>query len=385
MLSRDVLLNPPPRSDVPYYSETGTTSSGSELFLVILLLVVVVVLAGLKVTLPGAAFAVGARRQARSLGLLAATGGNRTQVRRVVLGGGIVLGLAGAVVGVALGLVLAAVARPVLADVAGAEFGRFDVRPSELLAIAALGVVTGVLAAVLPSRSAARQDPVVALTGRRGQVRTPRKVPMIGVLLIVAGVVAAAVGSAMAVAFTTGLNPTNGRSTALVAGLIAGGAAVAQIGLIITSPAIIGLGGRWSGRLPLAGRLALRDAARHRGRSAPGDGRGPDGRDRQHRADALCRVARRARPGGLHALLAGWSRRDVAHHLRLQPGDAGCRPRQWPTPTGSSPPSPASCRRSRRTSSRRPTDSVRPSSSPCGFVELLVAPENQCFRWELRT
>jgi putative ABC transport system permease protein len=110
---------------------------------------------------------------------------------------------------------------------------------------------------------------VAALPGRRGQVRTARKVPVIGLLLVVAGVGAAAVGSAMAVAFTTGLNPTNGGSTALVAGLIAGGAALAQIGLIVTSPAIVGLAGRWSRRLPLAGRLAMRDAARHRGRSAP--------------------------------------------------------------------------------------------------------------------
>jgi putative ABC transport system permease protein len=254
---------------VPYYT-LGNDLENSDFWFLVMLLVVVVVLCGLEVTLlAGAAFAVGARRQARSLGLLAAAGGSRRHVRSVVLAGGLVLGAAGAVTGVALGLVAAAVARPILTDVAQADFGRFDVRPLELLAIALLGLVTGLLAAVLPARTAARQDPVVALTGRRGQVRTPRKVPVIGVVLAVVGVGCAALGSTLAVAFTTGFNPLNGGSTALVAGLIAGGAALAQIGLIVTSPAIIGLAGRWSRRLPLAGRLALRDAARHRGRSAP--------------------------------------------------------------------------------------------------------------------
>lgn len=270
--SRQILLDPPARADVPFYAD-GNGNGGfrtSDFWFFVMLLVVVVVLSGLEVTLlAGAAFAVGARRQARSLGLLAAAGASRRQVRAVVLAGGLVLGLVGAVVGVALGLVLAAVARPVLTSVADADFGHYDVRPLELVAIAVLGLVTGLLAAVIPARTAARQDPVVALTGRRGQVRTARKVPVIGVVITLVGVGCAALGSVLAVAFSTGFNPLNGTDTALVAGLIAGGAALAQIGLIITSPAIIGLAGRWSRRLPLAGRLALRDAARHRGRSAP--------------------------------------------------------------------------------------------------------------------
>lgn len=267
--SRAVLLDPPPRSAVPYYEESGFSDTSIVVWTV-LALTVIVALAALEVTLlAGAAFAVGARRQARTLGLVAATGGASTHVRRIVLAGGLVLGLVGAVVGVALGLVVAAVAMPVLTGLADADFGHYDVRPLELLAVAALGLGTGLMAAALPARTAARQDPVVALTGRRGQVRTARKVPVIGLLLVAVGVGAAALGSVLALALTTGLNPTNGSSTAVVAGLIAGGAALAQVGLVIASPAVIGLVARWSRRLPLAGRLAMRDAARHRGRSAP--------------------------------------------------------------------------------------------------------------------
>ncbi len=268
--SRAVLLDPPPASAVPYFADNPDLALGNEFWFFVIVMIVVVGLAGLEVCLlAGAAFAVGARRQARTLGLLAAAGASRRHVRAVVLAAGLVLGAVGAVVGVALGLVLAAAARPVLTRLADADFGRFDIRPLELLAIALVGVVTGVLAAVVPARTAARQDPVVALTGRRGQVRTARKVPVIGVVTVLAGVACAALGSTLAVARSTGINPLTGGSTAVVAGLIAGGAALAQIGLIVTSPAIIGLAGRWSRRLPLAGRLALRDAARHRGRSAP--------------------------------------------------------------------------------------------------------------------
>ena len=268
--SRDVLLDLPPRSAVPYYREGLDSSTRGSLVFAVLSIVVVVVLAALEVTLlAGAAFAVGARRQAHSLGLVAVAGGSPGAVRRVVLAGGVVLGLAAAAVGVLLGLLAAALSRPVLTDLAEQDFGHFEIRPVELLAIAMLGLVTGVLAAVLPARTAARQDPVAALTGRRGQVRTARKVPVIGLLLVVAGVGAAALGSGLAVALTTGLNPTNGRSTTVVAALIAGGAALAQVGLIVASPAIIGLAARLARRLPLPGRLAVRDSARHRGRSAP--------------------------------------------------------------------------------------------------------------------
>lgn len=47
--------------------------------------------------------------------------------------------------------------------------------------------------------------------------------------------------------------------------LIAGGAGLAVVGLVVLSPTVMGLAGRLGARLPLAGRLAMRDAARHRG------------------------------------------------------------------------------------------------------------------------
>jgi putative ABC transport system permease protein len=188
-------------------------------------------------------------------------------VRLVVLAGGLVLGTAAAAVGVAGGVAAAAAARPPLERFAETSFARFDVRPLELIAIAAVALVTGVLAAIVPARTAARQDVVAALGGRRRQLSAPRRIPIIGVGLTGIGVAAATIGSL----WTAAQNAT-GVSTGqsyVVAAAIAGGAALAVIGLVVLSPTLVALMGRPAARLPLAGRLALRDAARHRGRSGP--------------------------------------------------------------------------------------------------------------------
>ena len=233
-------------------------------------MVLVVTLGVLEVVLlAGAAFAVGARREARSLGLVTAAGGEPRDVRRVVLASGLVLGIVGAALGLVLGIGLAAAARPLLEHWSDTEFGRFDLRPLELLAAALVGIVAALLAAALPARTAARRDPVEALTGRRGQVRTPRKVSAAGIGLVALGIAAAVAGSLVALSSAAGVHPAGGRTSLFAAGLIAGGAVLTQLGLIVCSPAIVGLAGRLGRSLPLPLRLALTDASRHRGRSAP--------------------------------------------------------------------------------------------------------------------
>jgi putative ABC transport system permease protein len=210
------------------------------------------------VLLAGPAFAVGAKRSRRQLALLAATGGDARDVRRTVLGGGLVLGLTGAVVGVVGGIALAAAGLVALEQVPGlARFssdvpGPFEVRLLEVLGIAAIGVGTALLAAWLPARSASRQDVVAALTGRRGTVRSSAGLPVLGVL-------AAVVGAAIA------LEGARRRQVLL----ILAGSALAEVGLVAVTPALVGAAGRLGPLLPVAGRLALRDAARNRGRTAP--------------------------------------------------------------------------------------------------------------------
>lgn len=253
--SRSVLLDPPPRSDVPLYQHENRGGTGTAR--AIGLSVVVFGMATLEVLLlAGAAFAVGARRQQRQLALVAATGGEARHVRRIVLGSGVVLGLAGALVGLGLGIALAAVGVPLVRmwGVAGVP-GHFDVRPLELVAAAAFGGTTGPLAALVPARGAAKQDVVAALTGRRGTVRTKRRYPIAGLALVLVGGGCAAFGATV----ESGVGVT-------------AGALLTQIGLIVASPAIVGLASRLGRLLPATPRVALRDASRNRSRSAPAMG-----------------------------------------------------------------------------------------------------------------
>jgi putative ABC transport system permease protein len=204
------------------------------------------------VLLAGPAFAVGAKRQSRDLALLSASGAERRDIRRTVLSSGLVLGAVGGVVGVLGGVVLAKLAIPLLSSRTGDVPGPFDVRAIEIAVLVVVGVVTAVLAAVIPARNAAHQDVVGALTGRRGQLKSLRRTPVLGAIAAVAGAALALHGARQRDVNT-----------------ILAGSMLAELGLVATTPFLVGQVGRLSPHLPLGPRLALRDAARNRGRTAP--------------------------------------------------------------------------------------------------------------------
>lgn len=272
--SRHVVADPPPTSDAPWYAEQSQTGPlSTQTLFAIVIVVLVVGLAMLEVCLlAGAAFAVGVRRQTRTVGLLASSGADARGVRRVVLSQGLLLGATAAVLGVPLAVLLARLAVPLLQHAAEYTlWGPFDVRPVELLGIGFIAVGAGLAAAVIPARTAARMDPVRALAGRRGQAGSPRRWPIIG--LGVAGV-----GALLSIVAATWVIALYDRATGSSSGvygaaaLLLVGAVLMQVGLIVATPAIIGAAGRISGRLPLVPRLALRDASRNRGRTAPAVG-----------------------------------------------------------------------------------------------------------------
>ncbi|MFF3323365.1 FtsX-like permease family protein [Streptomyces sp. NPDC002889] len=255
--SRAVSLNPPAEAEVPIYQEEGwgnfedsTRAQAAALAAV----ATVVGLAMLEICLlAGPAFAVGARRSRRQLGLVGANGGDRRHIRAIVLGGGLVIGVAAAVVGTVLGIVLTFALRPVLEDYIGQRFGSFDVRPLELLGIALLAVLTGLMAAIVPAVTSSRQTVLASLTGRRGVRRSSRVLPVIGLIAVIVGAAIALYGSAMTEEFL----------------IVAGGSAIAELGVVALTPALVGLFGRTGRILPLSPRLALRDAVRNRGRTGP--------------------------------------------------------------------------------------------------------------------
>ncbi|MEU6309604.1 ABC transporter permease [Streptomyces sp. NPDC047014] len=256
VVSRAVALDPPADSQVPLYRQEPKAQfqpgGGSTTEMAVL--ATVVGLAMLEICLlAGPAFAVGARRSRRQLGLVGANGGDRRHIRSIVLSGGLVIGAAAAVVGTALGIALTIGLRPVLEAQLGSRFGGLDFRPLELAGIALLAVLTGLLSAIVPAVTASRQTVLASLTGRRGVRRANRVLP-------VAGLAAVATGAAIAL---------YGTASDLGSTVVAGGSALAELGVVALTPVLVGLFGRLGRWLPLSPRLALRDAVRNRGRTAP--------------------------------------------------------------------------------------------------------------------
>ncbi|WP_158621537.1 FtsX-like permease family protein [Streptomyces triticirhizae] len=254
VVSRELVLDPPSRSLLSAEAQQIAARSGNVDGAAVAVAVVAVSLIVLEVCLlAGPAFAVSARRSRRQLGLVGANGGERRHLRAIMLASGLVLGAVAAVVGLVGGVLLVLATKPWLEERLGSRFGAWDFRWLELGGIAVLAVLIGLLAAVVPAYNAARASVLSSLTGRRGVRRGGRVLPLVG---------------GCALLFGTAL--------ALLGGLLLGetvpvavGAVVAELGLVALTPLLVGAFGRLARWLPLVPRLALRDAARNRGRTAP--------------------------------------------------------------------------------------------------------------------
>lgn len=109
------------------------------------------------------ALAIAQRR--RELGLLRTVGAGPRQIRRMILGEALGVGLVGGIVGCLAGIGLAPILQGVLRDLEAAppDF-RLSITPGPLLAAIAVGVVVSMLGAGLASRTAARVHPMEALS-----------------------------------------------------------------------------------------------------------------------------------------------------------------------------------------------------------------------------
>jgi putative ABC transport system permease protein len=222
----------------------------------------------------GAAFAVGARQQVRELGLVTVNGGTAKHVRRVVLAQGLVLGVVGAATGLLLGAAAAVLGIPRWQRMTDQLIEHLRFGWGELAAAAAVGVLASVVAATVPAFSAARTHPVDALTGRV-RVGAPRaRRSLLGGFLVLGGMIAVAAAGVVAhgrVAESRRLQDLYNYAppvdrTLPIMGTLAG-TVVTVTGLILVMPAVVGAVGRLGGLLPISGRLAVRDAVRHRHRT----------------------------------------------------------------------------------------------------------------------
>ena len=134
-----------------------------------------------------AAFSVGARRQLRTLGLVGALGGEPRHLRQIVLLSGTVLGLAGSIVGVIVGIAVVLPARPLLGRLADRVVDPVRVPVLPLLAAVALGTLASTAAAFAPARAAAKLSPVEALAARTRPPRPPGRIAAAGLILVAIG------------------------------------------------------------------------------------------------------------------------------------------------------------------------------------------------------
>ncbi|MHB1125143.1 MAG: ABC transporter permease [Ramlibacter sp.] len=99
----------------------------------------------------------------REIGILRAMGATRSQIVRVFLVQGAVLGALGSVIGVVLAVAMIWVFTHFVRGSDGLPLFSISLAPATALQVALLATVAGVLAAIFPARRAARMDPAEAI------------------------------------------------------------------------------------------------------------------------------------------------------------------------------------------------------------------------------
>jgi putative ABC transport system permease protein len=204
-------------------------------------------------------FAMTVAERTRELGLLRALGGGRGQIAGLVLAEAALLGLAGAALGVLLGLAMASGMRQLAGAVVDSELTALVVLPEHVLSGLLIGVVVALVASLIPALQAGRLQVVEALQQRRaGDSETPR-------LQIIIGLALAVPTLAITVIYWT--RPLEMRFefvfTALI-GLLVGVALLIPIAI----PHLERLAGGALGLLGVEGQLGGRNLARSPGRAA---------------------------------------------------------------------------------------------------------------------
>ena len=101
----------------------------------------------------------------KEIGIMRAIGATRSQMLRVFLMQGALVGFTGALAGTAFGMVLIAIFSRILRSASGTPLFRLEFDFKLTLIALTAATVLGVLAAVLPARNAANLDPAEAIRG----------------------------------------------------------------------------------------------------------------------------------------------------------------------------------------------------------------------------
>jgi putative ABC transport system permease protein len=198
-------------------------------------------------------FTVLAQRRLRSLGMLGAQGASDQHIRLVVRANGVVVGVAGTLIGAVLGLIGWLAYRPILESDAHHVVGVFALPWKVILPAMALAIIASYFAASRPARQITRTPIVTALSGRPAPPKRLHRTALPGLIFL-------------AVAFGlltySGASSNGGGTGELVLGLVA-----LVVALILLAPFCLTALARLGRHAPISVRLALRDLARYRARS----------------------------------------------------------------------------------------------------------------------
>ena len=189
VISKAVLLNPPPKSAVPYYAAGGYDSSTSFSSILQLLVLLPVLLLPV-IILTGSAFSFGARRQIRSIAVMSSLGAKKATLRFITIANGLWLGLLGGVVGSALGVTASYFALPALSDGSKMSLPGFHVPWLLLGAVVLFGAVIGVVVSIIPAFAASKVDVLSTLRGSRRDAKVKKRSGIVGLIMIGLGVTA---------------------------------------------------------------------------------------------------------------------------------------------------------------------------------------------------
>jgi putative ABC transport system permease protein len=201
-----------------------------------------------------AGFTVMAQRRLRALGMLGALGATDRHVRLVMLANGAAVGAVAAVIGAAAGLAGWLVFASRLEALVSHRMDRFDLPWWAIGSAMLLAVVTSVIAAWWPARSASRVPVVTALSGRPPRPQPAHRLATAGAVLLALGLA---------------LLGMSGQKRPLV---VAAGTVATTLAVLFLAPLAIRVLAGAGRRAPIAVRLALRDLARYQGRAGAAAG-----------------------------------------------------------------------------------------------------------------
>ncbi|MGL5809791.1 MAG: FtsX-like permease family protein [Nocardioides sp.] len=252
--SRAVIEDPPDDAELdPAVREAVSGPIGGPLDSVAIVLAFTVFLFTALLVAP--AFAVGAARQRRSLGLIASNGATTRQLRRSVLAQAIVLGVLAALVGAGLGTGVATGQSLVIGSLRPWLLPVSLTPPlTDLAAVVVTAIIAVVASALIPASRLGRLDIASVIRGHQVSPPLSRKLPAFGAATAAIGLLS------LLWAFAQEQVPLPA-ALAGITGLV--------LGAIMTMPLTLTLAARLAGRTSMPVRMAARDAARHRSRAVP--------------------------------------------------------------------------------------------------------------------